>query len=168
METKFNLAQTLVEDLSELVDDFSTDEFIPIEYESGEVACVTSPDSILDLSQLKMDFQIVRQNIMKVVAAGNRILDGVSVLDLDDLKPSHLMALAQLQTALGSNISLLLNSYKDIAAIEKSRVVAKPKPNEVPNVSGNLTQNNITVYGGSTAELLSIINGQKVDTLIDV
>jgi len=116
-----------------------------------------------------MDFQIVRQNIMKVVNAGNRILDGVSVVELDDLKPSHLMALAQLQTALGSNIQLLLSSYKDIAAIEKSRQQPAPKgtPKDVPNVNGDLNQT-INVFSGSTADLLSIIQGQGNGKIVDV
>jgi len=35
LEEKFSLAQTLVEDLSELVDDFSTDDLLPAPYETG-------------------------------------------------------------------------------------------------------------------------------------
>ena len=167
LEQKFNLAQTLVDDLSGLVDDLTTDEFIPMVLEEGGELETIPSDSILNLNELKMDFQLVRQNIMKVVAAGNRILDGVSVLDLDDLKPMHLTALAQLQTALGSNIALLLASYKDIAAIEKARQTPAPKGNskEVPS---NMTQNNVNIFSGSTADLLTLINSQTETTLIDL
>jgi len=68
------------------------------------------------------------------------------------------MALAQLQTALGSNIKLLMDCYKDIAVIEKSRkqtvVASTVNTGGVPIVQHN--ENNIFV--GSGDQLLKFIN----------
>ena len=171
LEEKFSLAQTLVEDLSTLVEDIPLDDFLPIEYSTeGALAELKPNESIIDLNQMKMDFQIVRQNILKVVNSGNRILEEVSVVDISDLKPSHIVALAQLQTALGQNISLLLNSYKEIAIIEKSRMQpVKGTSKEVPNVNGDLNQTNINLFSGSSAQLLELISNQgKVIDVVDV
>lgn len=171
LEKKFNMAQSLVEDLSSLVDDMPLDNFVPMNLDDEENLPAFNPnESMMDMRQLKMDFQIARQNIMKVVACGNRIMEEVSEIDLSDLKGSHIQALAQLQTALGANIKLILEFYKDLAAIEKLRQppVQKNVPKDVPNIAGDVSQTNINVFGGSTAELLSIIQSQGQGKVLEL
>lgn len=159
LEKKFNLAETLVEELDELVAELEApDSDLSTEVVTGEIVAVD--EKVLDISSLRQDFGLVRNNVIKLVNTGQRILDSACVLDIADLKASQLDALANLQATLGNNLKLLMDIYKDIAAIEKSRAgmpVSKPEQTNINN--GNVTNNNI-VFTGSTSELLTMINAQ--------
>jgi hypothetical protein len=157
LSKKFNLAENLVEELSIVIDDITTTELLPCPTEVSD-ELVPMEASIMDMNLLKQDFMLMRNNIMKLVHNGQRILDSASVLDIADLKASQLDALANLQSTLGSNIKLLLDCYKDIASIEKSRQKPVSKQPVSENINnGSVTNNNI-VFSGSSSDLLAIIN----------
>lgn len=153
LEEKFNLAETLVEELDDLIEDVgesmetASDDNLPM---------VPEHAGLMNIEGLKQDFMLARNNIIKLITTGQRILDQASVLNVSDLKASQLEALATLQSTLGANLKLLLEIYKDIAAIEKSR--GNPTPSNVNN--GSVTTNNI-VYAGSSSDLLKILNEQQ-------
>ena len=156
LEKKFSMAETLVEELTTVMEDIQQEtlpEPIPIiEEEKNE--------TVLSMDSLRQDFLLVRNNIIKLVNTGQRILDSVSVLELEDLKASQLDALSNLQATLGNNLQLLISIYKDISIIEKSRQKPVSKITEqVPVVNGNVTNNQI-MFSGSSAQLLELINTQ--------
>jgi hypothetical protein len=164
LEKKFNLAQILVEELSEL--DETPSDNLPMSVDSGELEPYDGSSSLIDYNQLRSDFQLVRQNVLKVVNSGNRILEEVSVLDISDLKGSQIQALAQLQAALGSNIKLMMEIYKDIVTIEKAKETKKETPTkEAPSINGNVSQTNI-LFSGSSSDLLNLISSQN--NIVDV
>ena len=156
LEDQFNMATSLVTDLETLVKDIDENQLEIVDTSTGEIT--KCDESIMNLVMLKQDFTLVRNNIIKVVLAGQRILESASNIGFDEIKAGQIMALAQLQTALGSNIKLLMDCYKDIAVIEKSRkqTVVAPTVNTggVPIVQHN--ENNIFV--GSGDQLLKFIN----------
>ena len=155
LEDQFNMATSLVTDLEVLVQEIDENQLEVVDTTTGEI---TGSESIMNLVMLRQDFTLVRNNIIKVVLAGQRILESASNIGFDEIKAGQIMALAQLQTALGSNIKLLMECYKDIAVIEKSRkqTVVAPTVNTggVPIVQHN--ENNIFV--GSGDQLLKFIN----------
>jgi hypothetical protein len=156
LEDQFNMATSLVTDLETLVKDIDENQLEIVDTSTGEIT--NCDESIMNLVMLKQDFTLVRNNIIKVVLAGQRILESASNIGFDEIKAGQIMALAQLQTALGSNIKLLMDCYKDIAVIEKSRkqtvVASTVNTGGVPIVQHN--ENNIFV--GSGDQLLKFIN----------
>lgn len=164
LEENFNMAANLVTDLEVLVQEIDENQLEVIDTTTGEIS--DPNESIMDLVMLRQDFVLVRNNIVKVVLAGQRILDDVSNIGFDEIKAGQIMALAQLQTALGGNIKLLMECYKDIAVIEKSRkqtVAPTTNPSRIPIVQQNA--NNIFV--GSGNDLLRFINETSAK-IIDV
>ena len=114
------------------------------------------------MDSLKQDFLLVRNNIIKLINTGQRILDAVSVLDVSDIKASQLQAIAQLQTALGQNIRSLVATYKEIAEIEKLRI-RETKVEATPNINtGTVTTNNI-VFSGDSSQLLDLIKQNTIN-----
>src|SRR5208337_1053178 len=112
LEDQFSMATSLVTDLEVLVQEIDENQLEIVDTTTGEIT--NCDQSILNLVMLKQDFTLVRNNIIKVVLAGQRILESASNIGFDEIKAGHIMALAQLQTALGSNIKLLMDCYKDI------------------------------------------------------
>lgn len=158
LEEKFNLASEIIEDLDNLVEDLNLEKGLPIEFESKDLVEIKN-EELLNINQLKADFQLIRQNVMSVVAAGNKILKDVGTLDLGDLKASQLQALAQLQTALGMNIRLMMDIWKDLCVIEKSREKKNSvTPEQGVNVINGNVNNTQVLFQGSSSELLKLIN----------
>jgi hypothetical protein len=157
LEKKFNLAENLVDELSIVIEDITATELLPCPTEVVDGSAPVEA-SILDMGLLKQDFLLMRNNIMKLIHSGQRILDSASVLDIADLKASQLEALATLQGSLATSIKLLMDCYKDIASIEKSRQKPVSKQPVSENINnGSVTNNNI-VFSGSSSDLLAIIN----------
>lgn len=172
LEQKFGMAESLVEELGEAITELEIPdvaENVPMVGETpvGELEAVE--ESILSMATLKQDFMMVRNNILSLVNTGQKILEQASVMDISDLKPSHLEALSNLQSTIGSNLQLMINIYKDLAAIEKSRVKPVPKMAEMPAQVNTGTINNTNVlFAGSSAELMELINNQVKGKIHDV
>jgi len=171
LEQKFGAAQTAVAQIDDLVSELGINN-IDVEpagaltvKEANLPSTETEHLELFSVQRLLTDFEMVRSNIIRLINTGQRILESTQVLDLGDLKASQLDALTNLQRTIAENTKMLLEIYKDMAAIEKARGAGKAKPVDVPagNVmTGPVTQNNI-VFQGSTAELMKLIhNGGKV------
>lgn len=160
LERKLNIATELV---NEMTIDVESIELVPVEVVNGEVATQEDkPVELFTMDTLKTDFMLIRNNIMKLVADGQRILSTASVIDVSDLKASTIQALAGLQQAIGQNLKLMVDSYKIIVEIEKLRQ-KESKFSQVPQGAGSVNMgvvNNI-VFSGSTNDLLSIIHDNK-------
>jgi hypothetical protein len=151
LEKRFGLAEQLMEELDGVIEN------IGLDLQPEEIMLPTTPDqSIMNMGLLAQDFMMARNNIMKLISTGQKILDSASVLDIGDLKASQLEALSNLQTTIGNNIKLLMDIYKDIAAIEKTRQKPVTKTETNPaQVSNTVNQN---LFVGSSSDLLKLIN----------
>jgi hypothetical protein len=158
LEQKLNIATELIEEL-ELVD---YEIAIPTLTSAVSVPREESTTEIFSLETLKSDFVMIRQNVMKLISTGQRVLDSASLIDPSDMKASQLMALSQLQQTLGTNIQLLVSIYKEIAGIEKVRSTINNKTTENGSVvnQGTVINNNV-LFSGSTTDLLSFMHEQK-------
>lgn len=152
LEKKFGMVTDVLEELE-----------IEVVEEHPLQVVTENTDNIFSIDSLKQDFVMVRDNIIKLVTTGQRILDTASILDVSDMKASQLQALAEMQTTIGNNLKLLISIYKEITDIEKSR-----SKNEVPNTSqvanvGVINNNNNIVFNGTNTELLDLIHQNQLE-----
>jgi hypothetical protein len=152
IEKEFNLTESLVEELGSISDNIQViDNKLP--------AIINSTNNeLINFDVLKQDFGLVRNSIINLMATGQTILNTACLLDISDLKASQLEALSNLQSTLGGNIKLLLDCYKTMSDIEKSKVKAVEKPSSINN--GEVINNNI-LFNGSSSELLDMISNQN-------
>jgi hypothetical protein len=163
LEKKLNIATNLVDELE--IEE--CDIFLPSSASEYPVQTLVEKlptnNEVFSIDTLKTDFIMIRQNVMKLIATGQRVCDSASLVDVSDMKPSTLQAIAILHQTLGSNIKLMVDIYKQIADIEKTRDKTRPK-DEQPNVvtnSGTIVNNNIA-FQGDISELLEIINQNQL------
>lgn len=159
---------SLMEELG--VDDISVDptgELVPQDSTSQPAV----QDSIISVDSLQRDFEMAKSNVKTVMAAGQRILVAAGTLDLADLKASQLDALSNLQNTVVNSTKTLLELYKDVAAIEKSRQAGQSKlnqPGEAAMINtGTVTNNNI-VLAGTTKDVLDILKKAQQGQTIDI
>ncbi|NCP97691.1 hypothetical protein GW796_05550 [archaeon] len=157
LEKKFSIATELVDSLYE--------EFEEIDNAPVEITVTEENEEVFNISGLKSDFLLVRNNIMKLVNSGQRVLDTASLIDVSDLTASQLKSLAEMQTAIGGNLKLLISIYKEIAEVEKMRLKDK-NIKEIPqNIINGTVNNNQIMFSGSSSELLNIIkDNQNINT----
>lgn len=158
LEEKLNVASSLASCLVQELE-IETTELEIIPPTEAELMTVDGNNEVFSTDSLKSDFIMIRQNVMKLITTGQKILESASVLDIGDLKAAQLTALSQLQMTLGSNMKLMVDLYKEICEIEKMRMGISGK---IPDGSmkqlnsGNTVTNNI-VFSGDTSSLLDII-----------
>jgi hypothetical protein len=157
LEKKLNIANELIEELDfESIDVQS--EVIPVPFEKYEVETLEEINKeVFTIDTLKNDFVLIRNNVMKLINTGQRILESASMIDISDMKPAHLSALSDMQSTLGNNLKLMIALYKEIAEIEKLRLKENKNSSIAPVNNGTVVTNNI-VYSGSTEDLLELIS----------
>lgn len=122
-----------------------------------EDAALVKDGNVFELDDLKKDFLMVKRNLHKMIRRGQTMMDTTQYMDLEDSTAGKIMAIAQLSTSISMNLKMLIEIYKDIVDIEKTR-----RP-EVPGVisgavSGDVNQN--IIFSGDTAELMRYIKGK--------
>lgn len=154
LESKLNIANNLIEELN--IDDYEI--ALPTTTAISTIVSEESTNEVFSLDTLKNDFIVIRQNVLKLISTGQRILDTSAILDPSDMKASQLTALSLLQQTLGNNLKLLVDIYKEIVNIEKTRSNIAGKIPEGTNVvnQGNIVNNNV-IFSGSTDNLLSFL-----------
>lgn len=153
LEKKLNIATELVDEL-----DISSHEVMVMPTIDDTLVTLDS-NEVFSIDSLKSDFILIRQNVMKLITTGQRILDTASVLDISDLKAAQLSALSTLQQTIGSNLKLMVSIYKEICEIEKMRIGISGKVPEgsVQQINSGNTNHNTIVFAGDTSALLDII-----------
>jgi len=141
LENKLNLAKSTIESLPEKL---PTKEVITEYMEDPK-----KDENIVDINNLKQDFIEARTTLKGIISKGEEILQSVSMLDVSDLKPSQIQAVAALQSAIGSNVKLMLDIYKQMQDVYKNNNKKSPI-NTAENQK--IQQNNIFV--GNSRELL--------------
>jgi hypothetical protein len=158
LEKKLNIATELIDELD--IESHELSMLPSIDITPSIVASVSADShEIFSIDSLKSDFILIRNNVMKLITTGQRILESASVLDVGDLKPATLSALATLQQTVGSNLKLMVSIYKEICEIEKMRlgISGKVPDGSVEQRHGSTTTNNTIVFSGNTSALLDII-----------
>lgn len=144
----FDLAEDMSlegDDIIEYVEEKTTD----VELFSEDL----SSTEIINLSNMVDDFKYIRETLRETTQNGRRVLNVVTLdlLDSDDDKRAELiMSFAALNKAVGDNMKLYMQSYKDISAtlINIDKMSEQKKPSTVNN---NM---NISVDAINTAELI--------------
>lgn len=144
LEEKFNLQKTHSEEIINKID-----KDINLE----EIDTKNIPEEeLFSFEQLKNDYLMIRQELMKLIQLGQKILANASELEIYDLKAGQLMALAQLQDSVSRNLELMIDIYKKLTEIKKNLEVSKEEKKEENSFN---IQN--AIFTGSTAELLKMI-----------
>lgn len=178
LEKKLNIANGLIDELNFddiEVPDSRDDELKDILIDDTPVVvpeiCTELSTEVLDseetkfevftLENLKTDFLLIRNNIIKLVNSGQRILDTASLLDVSDMKAQQLQAIASIQQTLGNNLESLVKIYKQIVEIEKLRSKEKKTDSNPANgstlVNSGTVVNNQIMFNGDTSQLLDFI-----------
>ena len=126
-----------------------------IEVPQEEQKELLTEDVLIDanlLSKKQMiqdDFMEVRNSLKNLVKRGEDIINQIQFVDVADLKSSQIQAVASLQSAIGSNLKLLLDLHKQLIDTNNSLEYKKDKK-EDSNVK--IQQNNLFV--GTSRDLL--------------
>lgn len=161
LEKKLNIANELMDELTfddvkvQLPEVIMPDNYSPIEAVKGEEPKV----ELFNIESLKSDFLAIRNNVMKLINTGQRILESASVIDVSDMNPNLLNALSGMQATLGTNLKLMIALYKEIAEIERIRMKENKANGSsiAPSVNNGTVVTNNIVYSGSTSDLLEIL-----------
>lgn len=155
LEEKLNIANTLIEELN--VDIIEPDPVVELET-LPTIVNSDQVEEVFTIDTLKSDFVLIRNNIMKLISTGQRILDSASLVDVSDMKASTISALSDLQSTLGNNLKLMVDVYKQIAEIEKMRLKGKLSSDTTTSInSGTVNNTTNVIFQGDTSELLSLI-----------
>lgn len=160
LERKLNIA-------SDLIKEFEIDENLPMEIIETPVPIVVEEinNDVFELNNLKSDFMLIRQNVLKLISTGQRFMESVSIVDPSDLKASQIQAISGMHETLGNNLKLLIDLYKQIADIETLRNKRGGKLNTETNQSistGNtITNHNQIVFAGTSDDLLKLIKDNQ-------
>lgn len=156
---KFNLAEELIVDSDDIVD-FVQEKTTDITlYASNnlEDTSITSVD-LINLNNMVDDFKYIRDTLRETTDNGRRVLNVVTIdlLDSEDDKRAELISsFAELNRAVGDNMKLYMQSYKDISTVllnlDKIKKNEKDDKTKV-NVTNNLNITNTETI--STADLI--------------
>ena len=128
--------------------------------ETVDIPLTDDCSEIFSNRDLKKDYMLVRRNLLRLVNSGQNILSAAAMSDLSDLKASQVMAFAQLQSAVGNNLKLLMETYQMITGVESERM--KMRGEMLPEGTTINQQQNI-IFKGSTADLMKHLNEKRED-----
>jgi hypothetical protein len=155
LSEKFNIAEEMVVTGDDVVD-YVKEKTDHITLYSEDLM----PNEIVNLENMVHDFKYIRETLKETTENGRRVLSSVTLdlLDSDDDKRAALiMSFAELNKAVGDNMKLYMQSYKDISSTLLN--LDKIKNNnqaEVKNVTNNL---NIT-EAVNTSDLIKQLRGE--------
>lgn len=161
LSEKFEIIDDITgDDVVDFIQEKTTDILIENETTSTDVLTTTE---IINLKTMVDDFLYVRTTLKETTDNGRRVLNSVTLdlLDSDDDKRAQLiMSFAELNKAVGDNMKLYMQSYKDISII----LLNIDKINKNEKDSPKTTQNTINNFNGevvisSTVDLISKMRG---------
>ena len=166
LTAKFDLAQELVIDSEDIIE-FVEEKTSNIDLYSSEdlsVADLTSVD-LINLQNMVEDFKYIRDTLRETSDNGRRVLNAVTLdlLDSDDDKRAALiLSFAELNRAVGDNMKLYMQSYKDISTVLLN--LDKIKKNEKDDKTKVNVTNNLNVVNTetiSTVDLIKRLSGKE-------
>ncbi len=125
---------------------------------------------LINLQAMTEDFQYIRETLKETTDNGRRVLEKVTIdlLDSDEeQRASLIMSFAELNAAVGKNMSLYMDSYKQISNVLVNldkiiKNVNSTKP--VASVVNNTQVNINSTEQISTAELLNKMRLSKLES----
>lgn len=150
---KFNLAEELIVDGSDIIE-FVEEKTISTELYISEIDAST----IINLSNMVNDFVYIRDTLKETTDNGRRVLNAVTLdlLDSDDDKRAALiLSFAELNRAVGDNMKLYMQSYKDISTVLLN--LDKIKKNEKEDKSKVSVTNNLNITNTETISTMDLI-----------
>lgn len=160
LERKLNIA-------SDLIKEFEVDENLPMEISEVSVPMIAEEinNDVFELNNLRSDFMLIRQNVLKLISTGQRFMESVSIVDPSDLKASQIQAISGMHETLGNNLKLLIDLYKQIADIEtlRNKRVGKlnTESNQTISTGNTITNHNQIVFAGTSDDLLKVIKDNQ-------
>lgn len=169
---KFNLSNEMVLSGDDIIEDVKKkthlidlnsgvpklNEFIDVEIEQE-----FNSSLVLELVNLKAmveDFEYIRETLKETTDNGRRVLNKVTIdlLDSDeDQRASLILSFAELNSAVGKNMSLYMDSYKQISTVlvNLDKIIKNDNKTKPSNVVNNTQVNINSTEQISTAELLN-------------
>lgn len=164
---KFNLSKEMVLEGEDIIEDvkkktdiidlktstIKTDLTIEPEFNSSLVL------ELVNLQAMVEDFQYIRETLKETTDNGRRVLEKVTIdlLDSEDeQRASLIMSFAELNSAVGKNMSLYMDSYKQISnvLVNLDKIIKNVSKNS-PSVVNNTQVNISSTEPINTAELLN-------------
>ncbi len=178
---KFNLSNEMVLSGDDIIDDVKKKTDL-IELNSGapklnetidvEIEQEFNTSLVLELVNLKAmveDFEYIRETLKETTDNGRRVLNKVTIdlLDSDeDQRASLILSFAELNSAVGKNMSLYMDSYKQISnvLVNLDKIIKNVNKTKPANVVNNTQVNISSTEQISTAELLNKMRIAKTES----
>ena len=178
---KFNLSNEMVlsgddiiEDVKKKTDLIELNSGVPKLNETIEVDVEQEFNTslVLELVNLKAmveDFEYIRETLKETTDNGRRVLNKVTIdlLDSDeDQRASLILSFAELNSAVGKNMSLYMDSYKQISnvLVNLDKIIKNVNKTKPANVVNNTQVNISSTEQISTAELLNKMRIAKTES----
>ena len=182
LTAKFNLSEEMVISGEDIIEDVKKKTDI-IDLSSGKVKVTKPVDTdiepefnsaivleLVNLQAMVEDFQYIRETLKETTDNGRRVLNKVTI-DLLDTEENQRAALitsfAELNSAVGKNMSLYMDSYKQISnvLVNLDKIIKNTNSRTPTNSVVNNTQVNITSTEQiSTADLLNKLRTAKLES----
>ena len=178
---KFNLSNEMVLSGDDIIDDVKKKTDL-IELNSGapklnetidvEIEQEFNTSLVLELVNLKAmveDFEYIRETLKETTDNGRRVLNKVTIDLLDseeDQRASLILSFAELNSAVGKNMSLYMDSYKQISnvLVNLDKIIKNVNKTKPANVVNNTQVNISSTEQISTAELLNKMRIAKTES----
>ena len=179
LTAKFNLSEEMVISGEDIIEDVKKKTDI-IDLSSGKVNVVDAdiePEfnsavvlELVNLQAMVEDFQYIRETLKETTDNGRRVLNKVTIdlLDTEEAQRAALItSFAELNSAVGKNMSLYMDSYKQISnvLVNLDKIIKNTNSRTPTNSVVNNTQVNITSTEQiSTADLLNKLRTAKLES----
>ena len=178
---KFNLSNEMVLSGDDIIEDVKKKTDL-IELNSGvpklnetinvEIEQEFNTSLVLELVNLKAmveDFEYIRETLKETTDNGRRVLNKVTIdlLDSDeDQRASLILSFAELNSAVGKNMSLYMDSYKQISnvLVNLDKIIKNVNKTKPANIVNNTQVNISSTEQISTAELLNKMRIAKTES----
>lgn len=159
LSEKFDLAEEMAIEGDDII------EYVEEKTQDIELYRDNLPASeIVNLENMVDDFKYIRETLKETTENGRRVLNAVT-LDLlesdDDKRAALILSFAELNKAVGDNMKLYMQSYKDISTtllnIDKIKKNAREEGPKTINNNLNVTTSEVV----STTDLIMKLRGDK-------
>lgn len=179
LTAKFNLSEEMVISGEDIIEDVKKKTDI-IDLSSGKAKVIDAeiePEfnsalvlELVNLQAMVEDFEYIRETLKETTDNGRRVLNKVTIDLLDteeDQRAALITSFAELNSAVGKNMSLYMDSYKQISnvLVNLDKIIKNTNSRTPTNSVVNNTQVNITSAEQiSTADLLNKLRTAKLES----
>lgn len=160
VEAIFDAAQEVVKSVTFNEETKTTDITLhPDGYEIDDVGEIED-GKVFDLMELKKDFISIKRNLQKLIRQGQNMMESVGFMDLEEMPAARIEAISKLSNVISLQLKMIVEVYKDITEIEKTRAPVSALPGIIPGaVHGDFNQQ--IIFAGDSASLLKHLKEQQ-------